>query len=260
MITDYEEMKDGKGHITVIVKSVKWRCPDCGLEFEEMQMRNSPQKYITKNPEALQNGIRSFFVNGFTSPWLTWNSIMREYYEAKGRPEREQVVYNTRFGLSYKLVGAYSDENEFLRRREEYSSELPDGVLMLTAAVDVQDNRLELEICGWTPDEQCYGILTCKVIGKPNQSETWAMLSEVLDRPYFFENGASLKVTRTFIDSGGHFTSEVYSYCRKNLYKQRIAIKGQGSPGLSLLHKITQIIQDFISFYFFNSTTRSIIP
>ena len=241
MITDYEEMKDEHGNITVIVKSVKWRCPDCGFSFDEMTMKNTPQKYFAKNPEALQNGIRSFFINGFTSPWLSWSTIMREYYEAKGRPEREQVVFNTRFGISYKVVGAFNDENEFLRRREEYSAELPDGVLLLTAAVDVQDNRLEVEICGWTPDEKCYGISCQKIIGKPSQSIVWSMLDEILDKPYYFANGTALKISRTFIDSGGHFTSEVYSYCRKNLYKQRIAIKGQGSPGLSLLHKVTQI-------------------
>ena len=241
MITDYEEMKDERGNITVIVKSVKWRCPDCGFAFDEMTMKNTPQKYFAKNPEALQNGIRSFFINGFTSPWLSWSTIMREYYEAKGRPEREQVVFNTRFGISYKVVGAFNDENEFLRRREEYSAELPDGVLLLTAAVDVQDNRLEVEICGWTPDEKCYGISCQKIIGKPSQSVVWSILDEILDKPYHFANGTALKISRTFIDSGGHFTSEVYSYCRKNLYKQRIAIKVQGSPGLSLLHKVTQI-------------------
>ena len=241
MQTDYEESKDESGHITVLVKSVKWRCPDCGYSFDELTMKAAPQKYIAKNPEAVANGIRSFYVNGFSSAWVSWKDIMGEYYEAKGKPELEQVVFNTRFALPYKLVGAYNDENEFLKRREEYPAELPDGVLLLTTAVDVQDNRLELEICGWTPDEQCYGIMTCKIIGKPNQSQTWEMLSEILDKPYFFANGMSLKVARTFIDSGGHFTSEVYAYCRQNLYKQRIPIKGQGSPGLSLLHKVTQI-------------------
>ena len=114
MVTDYEETKDAKGHITVIVHSVKWRCPDCGFEFDELTMKNSPQKYVSKNLEALQNGIRSFFINGFTSPWVSWKTIMGEYYKAKGNPTLEQVCYNTRFGISYKLVGAFNDENEFL--------------------------------------------------------------------------------------------------------------------------------------------------
>lgn len=241
MVTDYEETKDENGHITVIVKSVKWRCPDCGFSFDELTMKAAPQKYIAQNSEAIENGIRSFYVNGFSSPWVSWSTIMREYYEAKGNPIREQVVFNTRFGLPYKLVGAFNDENEFLRRREEYAAELPDGVLLLTAAVDVQDNRLECEICGWTPDEQCYGIQKSMIVGKPNQAQTWAMLSEILDKPYYFANGLALKVIRTFIDSGGHYTTDVYHYCKQNLYKQRIAIKGQGTPGLPLLHKVSNM-------------------
>ena len=30
MISDYEEVKDNAGHKVIIVKSVLWRCPDCG--------------------------------------------------------------------------------------------------------------------------------------------------------------------------------------------------------------------------------------
>lgn len=241
MDTDYEETKTEDGKITVIVHTVKWRCPDCGFSFDEKAMKTAPQKYFALNEEAIKNGIRSFHVNGFASPWVSWKMIMQEYYEAKGKPELEQVVYNTRFGLPYKMTGAYKDESEFMRRREEYGAELPDGVLLLTAAVDVQDNRLEVEICGWTPDEQCYGIMNCKIIGKPDQERTWTMLSEILDKEYKFVNGMSLKVMRTFIDSGGHYTSSVYKYCHENLYRQRIAIKGQGGAGLSLLHKVTML-------------------
>lgn len=32
---------------------------------------------------------------------------MEEWLKAKGDPEREKVVYNTRFGESYEQVGAF---------------------------------------------------------------------------------------------------------------------------------------------------------
>lgn len=46
----------------------------------------------------------------------------------------------------------------FLKRREKYEDELPDGVLALTAAVDTQDNRLEYEITGWGIGEEQWSI------------------------------------------------------------------------------------------------------
>ena len=234
-----EEHKDAKGRKIVVVSDVKWRCPDCGSTFSEDEMRKVPQKYISKNPAALHNGIRSFFVNGFTSPWLTWNDIMREWLEAKGDPTREKVVMNTRFGESYAQQGAFEDYQQFIRRREKYGADLPDGVLLLTGAVDTQDNRLEYEITGWGYGEECWGICKGVILGEPDNKATWDALDAVLDKVYRFKNGTGLKVARAFIDSGGHYTSKVYEYCEKNFSKQRFAIKGTaGTPGIPLNYKI----------------------
>lgn len=239
MECETEEHKDAKGRKIVIVSDVKWRCPDCGSTFSEDEMRKAPQKYIPKNPAALHNGIRSFFVNGFTSPWLTWNDIMREWLEAKGDPTREKVVMNTRFGEFYAQQGAFEDYQQFIRRREKYGADLPDGVLLLTGAVDTQDNRLEYEITGWGYGEECWGICKGVILGAPDNKATWDALDAVLDKVYRFKNGTGLKVARAFIDSGGHYTSKVYEYCEKNFSKQRFAIKGTaGTPGIPLNYKI----------------------
>lgn len=240
MTVDYKEIKTPSGKKTVIVNDVKWRCPHCGFSFSEKEMKQTQQKYISQNSDALKNGIRSFFVNGFTSPWMTWSKIMREWLEAKGDPEREKVIMNTVFGESYKQKGAFEDEQIFLRRRESYGAELPNGVLLLTAAIDTQDNRLEYEVVGWGKEEECWGIRKGIVLGAPNQARTWKEIDNILDKTYHFADGKGLKVVRTFIDSGGHYTSDVYNYCQKNFYKQRFAIKGRGGPGIPLIYKIAK--------------------
>lgn len=240
MTVDYKEIKTPSGKKTVIVNDVKWRCPHCGFSFSEKEMKQTPQKYISRNADALKNGIRSFFVNGFTSPWITWSRIMREWLEAKGDPEREKVIMNTVFGESYKQKGAFEDEQIFLRRRESYGAELPNGVLLLTAAIDTQDNRLEYEVVGWGKEEECWGIRKGIVLGAPNQARTWKEIDNILDKTYHFADGKGLKVVRTFIDSGGHYTSDVYNYCQKNFHKQRFAIKGRGGPGIPLIYKIAK--------------------
>ena len=233
MAVDYE----GEGK-NIIIHSVKWRCPDCGFSFTEAQMKRAKKKYVAQNERALENGIRSFFVNCFASPWLSWKEVMKEWLMAKGKPDRERVVMNTRFGETYRMPGAFEDETIFLRRREKYGAELPDGVLMLTASVDTQDNRLEYEVCGWGRDEESWGIVKGVILGEPDKSRTWQELDEVLDHVYTFADGSGLKVLRTFIDSGGHYTSDVYAYCTANFNKQRFAIKGQGGPGIPLNYKI----------------------
>lgn len=241
MNVDYVESQNKKKEKHVIVKSVVWVCPDCGFSFTEEQMKQAEQCYIVKNAEALKTEVRSFFVNCFASPWVSWNEVMAEWLKAVGDPEREKVVYNTRFGESYERRGMFESEDEFMKRREEYTAELPDGVLALTAAVDVQDNRLEYEICGWGIDEEQYSIKKGVIYGVPDTPQVWDMLDQVLDREFHFANGQALVILRTLIDSGGHYTDEVYKYCRKNYRKQRIAIKGANTHGVPLVHKISKV-------------------
>lgn len=236
MQVDFEQKRDEAGRKVILVNGVKWRCPDCGFEFDELQMKNSPQKYIAQNPDAIKNGIRSFWVNGFSSPWRTWKDIMKDWLEAKGNPQRESVIMNTRFGKSYQMRGEYDDENVFLERREDYDGEIPAGVLLLTAAVDVQANRLEYEIAGWGENDSRWGILRGIIRGEPNQTTTWNELDSILDRIFYFRNGTPLKISRTFVDSG-YATSMVYEYCRANMNRGRFAIKGKAGMGLPLLYK-----------------------
>lgn len=239
--TEHIENMDSKGRKHVRVLKVEWRCPDCGFSFGEERMKRAAQRYIPQNPEAKEKGIRSFFVNCWASPWINWEDVMQEWLEAKGDSEREKVVVNTRFGESYEQSGAYEDGNEFLKRREEYGAELPEGVLILTAAVDVQDNRLEYEICGWGENEECWGIKKDIILGSPDTPQPWAILDEQLDREYKFKNGTGLVVARTFIDSGGHYTKEAYNYSFRHLAKQRFVIKGSSLSGVPIIHKYSKV-------------------
>jgi phage terminase large subunit GpA-like protein len=128
---------------------------------------------------------------------------MQEWVDAKGDPEREKVVINTRFGEPYEQTRSYEDVDKLLARREPYDAELPDGVLLLTAAVDVQDNRLEYEIVGWGDGEECWGIKKGIILGSPDTAAVWKQLDEQLDREYQFADGTGLLVARAFVDSGG---------------------------------------------------------
>lgn len=240
MVMDTETVKDGRKKEHIHVKSVSWRCPDCGFTFSENEMRRQPQKYVAKNPTAIKNHVRSFFVNCWASPWISWTDVMQEWVDAKGDPEREKVVVNTRFGEPYERARSYDNVDKLLARREPYNAELPDGVLILTAAVDVQDNRLEYEIVGWGKDEECWGIKKGIILGAPDTAAVWRQLDEQLDREYHFADGTGLLVARTFIDSGGHYTSEVYNYSLMHLARQRFAVRGSSTMGVPIIHKYSK--------------------
>ena len=215
-----------------INSALNWICPDCGHAFDELSMKRAPQKYVACNAGA--TGCRSFFVSGFSSSWISWREIMREWSEARGKPDLEKVVYNTRFGLSYQPTGALEEADGWLSRLEDYGAELPDGVLLLTAGVDVQQDRLEYEIVGWGVGEESWGIRRGKIYGSPNEDRTWLNLDLVLDREYIGRD-RRLKVARTFVDSG-FMTSTVYEYCRRT--QGRYAIKGYGGVGKALIYKV----------------------
>jgi len=215
------------------VKSIFWRCPDCGYEYDEYTMKRQPAKYVALNPDALKNqGIRSFWFNAFVSPFITWHKIILEFLEAHEDPEKLQVVYNTLLGELWEDRGDIDDEDTLLDRREVYPAELPKGVLVLTCGVDTQDNRLEYEVVGHGKHGETWGITQGQIMGRPDTEEVWRRLDDVIEHVYKFETGKGLMISLTCVDSGGHFTQEVYTACRNRQSKRVFAIKGKGGEGV----------------------------
>lgn len=214
------------------ILKAEWTCPSCGCMSSESEMRKQPAKWIANNPEAYENGVRSFWLNAFSSPWTPWSKIIRKFLEAQGDPEKLKVVFNTLFGELWEDRGDLEDEDGMLGRREEYPAELPEEVLVLTCGVDTQDNRLEYEVVGHGHYGETYGIKKGIIMGKPDTQEVWDRLDDVIDRTYRRPDGKGLKISMTCIDSGGHYTQEVYEECRKRQNKRVFAIKGKGGDGI----------------------------
>lgn len=218
-----------------IVTSVMWCCPSCGCVSSEEEMKRQPAKWIADNPEAIRKGHRSFWMKGFASPWLSWSKLVYEFLAARKDPRKLQVVFNTMFGKLWEERGDLDDEETFLARREDYGKrddgtpiELPDGVLVLTCGVDTQDDRLEYEVVGWGHYNESWGIKYGVIMGDPDDDAVWLRLEEVIKKTYRFADGRGLRISKTFVDSGGHKTQSVYKHCRAMLHLQVFAIKGEG--------------------------------
>ena len=165
--------------------------------------------------------------------------LLIKILDAKDDPQRLKVVYNTLLGQLWEDRGDLEDEDTMLSRREDYGTrpdgtpvELPDGVLVLTCGVDTQDNRLEYEVVGHGKYGETWGIVKGYIMGRPDTPEVWQRLDDVVDHVYKFKNGRGLKISITCVDSGGHFTQEVYEACRARVGKRVFAIKGKGGDGI----------------------------
>ena len=218
------------GKKTYKVRSVYYACPGCGCISTEAEMKRAPARWEADNPAAYEQGTRSFWLNAFVSQWASWESIILKYLNAIGSTRKMQVVYNTCFGELWEDRGDLEDEDSLMARREEYPAELPEGVLVLTAGVDTQDDRMEYEIVGHGHFGETWGIEKGIIMGRPDDDAVWAQLDElVFDRVLRFENGVGLKMSMSFVDEGGHFTQEVRMQCRARLGKKVFCIKGM--PG-----------------------------
>ena len=222
---------------TYKVKKAYYTCPGCGCISTEAEMKRAPAKWIAENPEAYGQGTRSFWLNAFVSQWASWESIVLKYLNALGSTKKMQVVFNTCFGEPWEDRGDIEDEDSLLARREDYGKdkngepvELPPGVLVLTAGVDTQDDRMEYEIVGHGFFGETWGIEKGIVMGRPDDDATWNKLDEVVfDRVMRFENGVGLRVSMSFVDEGGHFTQSVRAQCNARISKKVFCIKGM--PG-----------------------------
>ena len=212
---------------TYTVHDVFWICPGCACVSEEATMKKQPAKWVADNPSAYANGVRSFWLNAFVSPWASWESICLKYQNALGDTGKMQVVYNTCFGQLWEDRGDTQDPDTLLGRREVYEAELPEGVLVLTAGVDTQDDRMEYEIVGHGHFGETWGIEKGIIMGRPDDPATWDSLDMmVFDRVLRFKDGLGLKVSMSFVDEGGHFTEWVRQFCRNRVGKKVFCIKG----------------------------------
>lgn len=214
-------------------------CKFCKEHCTEFEWKAGKGKWIAENPESKKRG---FHLNALASPWEHWDTIIKEFLKAKHKGKDVLKVWvNTYLGESWEdQDGEITEIDSFLERRETYDCEVPDGVLVLTAGVDVQDDRLELEVVGWGIDKESWGICYEVFRGDPGQPAVWKQIDDALNKEYAYKDGEKLCISCACIDSGGHYTDEVYKFCKAREHKRIFAIKGYGGTGKSFIGKASR--------------------
>lgn len=226
-------------------ETARYACAHCGKETDEAGRRwmigNEVVGIDERGAEILAprgrwvaskpfHGIASFHISEIYSPWSSLQDMVRAFLEAKRLPETLQTWINTALGESWEDSGDAVKAEGLLLRREAYTdNSLPPGVLLLTRGTDVQDDRLESTLWGWGRDGEAWRIRHDVLRGDPGQQSLWAEHDELLRRRYRTEDGRELVIESCAVDSGGHFTEQVYSYCAERKRFRVYAIKG--APG-----------------------------
>lgn len=219
-------------------------CAECGATSSESAWKKSQKngKFVAKHPEC---AVRGFHLNALASPWKPWREIVEEFIVAneekkKGNIELLKAWVNTVLGEPWEDSGEEIDADQLIKRRERYNCEVPERVLVLTAGVDVQDNRLEIEVVGWGAGKESWGIQYARFYGSPGHDDVWNQLDAFLQRKFMRQDGVTLSISCTCVDTGGHFTTEAYRFCKGKELRRVFAIKGRGgAAGIPYVNKPT---------------------
>ncbi len=209
--------------------SVSYCCEHCDEKIEERYKTQLLEKgkWVASNPDAL---IRGYHLSALYSPlgWFSWRQAVAMWENAKGTPIALRVFVNTVLGETWQEQGEAPDWRRLYERRESYAmGQVPSSVVVLTAGVDVQKDRIECSVVGWNR-QTAWLIDHIVLAGNTAQPEVWRELENLLRKSWSHEHGGQLTIRLLAIDTG-YLTTNVYAWVRNQSVRQVIAIKGQNA-------------------------------
>lgn len=183
--------------------------------------------------------VRGFFLSGLYNPWQEWDTLRDEFVravraDAEGDVELLKAFNNTRLGRLHKEAGQKVDIDLYNLRREVYTGEVPAGVLVCTAGVDIGEREVWYEIVGWGKGRESWGIEYGILDGDPREPEVWQLLDEaVYNRVLSTHDGKKMKIKRIAVDSN-YASDYVYSYTKPR-QPRCVSVRGEGGLGKPLI-------------------------
>lgn len=222
-VRDAERSDDDASGLEYDVGRAWYVCEHCGAEIDEAAKTwmLAQGRWVARYPGRRDGRVRGFHLSSLYSPlgWKSWAKCAAASLKAKklaesGDDTKLKVFANTILAETYEEQGDKANAEAVRQRAEDYRLRtVPRGGLILTAAVDVQGNRLEAAIDAWGPGEESWLVEHLVLDGDPAQPEVWASLDTWLQQPLVHASGKLLYIAACAIDCGGHHTGEVYDFC-----------------------------------------------
>ncbi|POC58488.1 terminase [Vibrio vulnificus] len=209
-----------------------WRDRAANLQTKDGYEWCDLDNKLVDTPETV-----SFHIWSAYSPFTEWKRLLQDWFKAKDDIGKLKTFVNTILGETWEEQGERLEHHELYRRRESYASDVPDGGLVLTCAVDVQDDRLECEVKAWGVGDESWSVDFQVIYGDLAKPEIWKELDSYLSQTFKHESGITMRIACTCIDSGGHFTQQVYAFVKPREGRRIFAIKGKGGVGRPVISR-----------------------
>lgn len=203
-------------------------CHDAIFNHHKTKMLIASRWEPTSKSHAKE--FRSYHLSSLYSPvgMLSWADLYKKYDQALKKPDGMRAFVNLYLGLPFKESGSRPDISKVIELRGGYfAMTIPDGVLWLTAGIDVQRGsesdpnnppRLEMEVVGHGPGYTTWSIMYWVFDGAVDDPHdgAWAKLTQwARDGGFHFKrkDGRVFGISTVFIDSGdGNLTDVVYRF------------------------------------------------
>lgn len=235
------------GHVgPFMFKSLHWKdgepetaflsCEGCGVEINEAKRRELIENGVWVPTAKGEPGVRSYHLNELASKFSTMESVARQFEAAK-TPLQKQAFYNTALAEVYDAgTEVELTASELQHRAEPIAAPYAANIRFITAAADVQSNRLECTFLAHHVDDTLSVLNHLKLMGDTSGNEVWQALDVALGTVFPLQDGKTLGVTATAVDSGfnaDQVTAFVISQRRKS--RQCFAVKGRSGFDLPAL-------------------------
>ncbi|KPQ07467.1 MAG: Bacteriophage tail assembly protein [Rhodobacteraceae bacterium HLUCCA12] len=211
-------------------ETARFKCPHCAAEVPE---RKKPGMIALGHWRATRPEVRGhagFRLNALVSLHANaaWPKLAAEFIAAKDDPSTLQTFVNTILGQGWRAAGDELDEGDLASRAEAIGlDEVPAEVLALTTGIDVQHDRLEATLLGWTEDGAALVLGHVVIWGSFEDEEAWRDLDELLRTRFRHQLGGRIGIDAAAIDAGdGASMHHVTAFTMPRTRAKVIAIKG----------------------------------
>lgn len=215
-----------------------YQCIGCEALIEEKYKTEMliNGRWIPQNPNHLNKSKVGYHINSLYSPvgWLSWAEVTRQYDKAENENDNNlrKTFVNTILGLPYAETGDAPAYENLYNRREDYTADaLPKEVCFITAGVDVQKDRLEIELVGWAKGKRSYSVDYRVIYGQTHEAGVWDALGKILAEQFKRDDGNALPVRMMCVDSG-YNSNYVYDFCRRHDATKVVPIKGKDNQNI----------------------------
>jgi phage terminase large subunit GpA-like protein len=226
--------------------NVQYECAHCRTLIAEQYKTKmlADGKWIATHPEKEDGKTFGYHINALYSPYgmYSWADMAKENDDSEATIPDRITFINTKLGECYEEEGEVPQWENLYALREKYQKNLcMPGVAFITAGVDVQGDRLEVEIVGWMKGKESQSIDYRIIMGNSDKPETWDKLSALLNEQFSCGDGSAMPIAVMAVDSG-YNTQFVYEFCLKHMYTGRV-VPVKGRSQLSQIYSAPQAVQ-----------------